>query len=65
MEFVKVKIYKTPSYIRKCVNKYDRELKINNPMQYQKRSEYFRQYQATKYYYKNENDFLKCIKNLF
>ena len=59
------KINKTASYTLKAVKKYCKELKDKNPEQYKKRAEYFREYQKTKYYCNNTNDFIKCIKKLF
>ena len=59
------KINKTASYTLRVVKKYCKELKDKNPEQYKKRAEYFREYQKTKYYYNNTNDFIKCIKKLF
>ena len=59
------KINKTASYTLRAVKKYCKDLKGKNPDQYNKRAEYFREYQKTKYYYNNTIDFIKCIKNLY
>ena len=59
------KINKTASYTLRAVKKYCKELKEKNPDQYNKRAEYFREYQKTNYYYNNTIDFIKCIKNLY
>ena len=60
------KIHKTPVNVLKAVNKYDRELKIKNPEQYQKKLQMNRErYNANKQKLKEALEKIKMYESKF